>query len=127
MTCGPELSGWAAQIIESLPETGNVTVSRVADWLRYNLTSLNARIYTSYYLSGDCIVPDMSPAVSGIYSSLLYCQYLAKQAAANLGVAGFAILELEGHDQSRIRTISKQQLLKDIVLRRRLAMKTYKF
>lgn len=106
-TCGPELSGWAAQIIEDLPETGNVTVGGVANWLRWNLPQLNARIFTDFVMSGECVSPDMSPAVSGIYSALYYCGYLAKQAAANLGVAGFAFVEVESHDQGRVRKAAR--------------------
>lgn len=108
--CPPQLSGWAERILDGLPETGNTSVGRIVSYLQYNLYQLNSRLFTDFSLSGECIVPDMTPSQSGIYTMVFYCQFLAKQAVLNLGAAAYQILEVEAHDQSRIRKVSKSTI-----------------
>lgn len=105
--CGPEISGWAGRILDSLPETGNASVGSIATYLQYNLYQLNYRTNSDFALSGECVYPDMTPMLSGIYESIYRCEYYAKAAARNLGVAGYEFVEIEGHDQGRFRTVAK--------------------
>ena len=105
--CPPELSGWAGRILENLPEPNYSSTGSIVSYLQYNLPDLNRRIYTDFYLSGECILPEMSAMQSGIYEALFRCQYLTKRAAANLGTASFEWVEIESHDQGRIRRVAQ--------------------
>ncbi|HEY1054641.1 MAG TPA: hypothetical protein VGE24_05880 [Emticicia sp.] len=111
--CPPELSGWAGRILDTLPETGYATTGSIVTFLQYNLYRLNAAISTDFNLSGECIVPDMSQQISGIYTAMYYCTYLQKRAAANLGSAAYAWQEVENHDQGRIRRPSATSIAQE--------------
>ncbi len=104
--CPPELSGWAGRILETLP-SGSTTTGNIVSFFQYNLFRLNAAIYTDFSLSGECIVPDLSLMQSGIYEQIYLCTYYQKQVIANLGSAGYAVVEAEGHDQGRVRFASR--------------------
>lgn len=103
MTCAPELSGWAGRILEYLPETGFASTGSIVSYLKFNLSKLNNAIYTDFILSGECIVPDMNQAQSGIYQQMYFCDYLAKRAIQSIGAAAYEWIEIEGHDQGRMR------------------------
>ncbi len=105
-TCAPELSGWAGRILEGLPD-GTATTGGIVSYFQYNLVKLNSRIYTDFTLSGSCIVPDMTYTQSGIFEQIYLCDYLSKQAISNLGTAAYSWVEVDGHDQSRIRKVAK--------------------
>lgn len=109
--CTGEQTVWAAQILESLDDTTTPT-GMVTSWLRNNLGSLNLRINGEYSLSGDCIVPDFSTNVSGIYTEMYYCAYFAKQANKFLGGAAYDWTEIRGDEQGSIRRVSKNEVAK---------------
>lgn len=111
MLCSGEQVAWAAKILESLDDTTTPTGS-VVTWLKSNLGNLNLRINGEFYLSGDCIEPEMSMAVSGIYSEMFVCNWLSKQANKNLGAAAYAWVSIQGEDQGEIRRANRVESAK---------------
>lgn len=111
MLCSGEQSAWAVQILESLDDTTTPTGS-VVSWLKSNLGQLNLRINSGYYVSGDCIVPDMDQNISGLYTEMYYCYYFSKQANKNLGASAYDWTEIVGEEQGSIRKVSKNEVAK---------------
>lgn len=106
--CQPELSGWAGRIYDNLPDQSNNSTGKIVGYFQNNLYKLNSLIYTDFYLDASgCINPDLTPMQSGIYESLYYCNWLKFQAAQNLGAAAFSFVEIESHDQGRLRKASR--------------------
>jgi len=111
MLCSGEQYYWAGLILDSLGDTTTPTGS-VSTWLKTNLGQLNLRLGEGFSLSGDCIIPDMSQNVSGIYTEMYYCYYYNKQAGKNLGAAGYDWTEINGDEQGTIRRVSKNEIAK---------------
>jgi hypothetical protein len=111
MLCSGELTNWAGLILESLDDSITPTGS-VVTWLKSNLGYLNLRLGEEFVLSGDCIVPDMSQNVSGIYTESYYCYYYNKQANKNLGASAYDWTEIVGDEQGTIRRVSKNEVAK---------------
>ena len=102
---------WAGLILESLDDTVTPTGS-VSTWLKSNLGYLNLRLSEQFTISGDCVVPEMSQNVSGIYTEMFYCYYYNKQANKNLGASAYDWTEIVGEDQGAIRKVSKNEVAK---------------
>lgn len=102
---------WAGLILESLDDTVTPTGS-VSTWLKSNLGYLNLRLGEQFTISGDCVVPEMSQNVSGIYTEMFYCYYYNKQANKNLGASAYDWTEIVGEDQGAIRKVSKNEVAK---------------
>lgn len=111
MLCSGEQTTWASLILESLGDTTTPTGS-VVSWLKNNLGQLNLRLGEGFALSGDCIEPEMSQNVSGIYTEMYYCYYYNKQAVKNLGAAAYDWTEIVGDEQGTIRRVSKNEVAK---------------
>lgn len=111
MLCSGELNNWAGLILDSLDDSTTPTGS-VVTWLKNNLGSLNLRLQETFSLSGDCIFPDMSQNISGIYTEMFYCYYFNKQANKNLGASSYDWTEIMGEDQGTIRKVSKNEIAK---------------
>jgi hypothetical protein len=111
MLCSGELTSWASLILDSLDDTVTPTGSVVV-WLKSNLGYLNLRLGEEFVLSGDCIVPDMSQNVSGIYTEMYYCYYYNKQANKNLGSSAYDWTEIMGQEQGSVRKVSKNEVAK---------------
>lgn len=111
MLCSGEQTQWAGLILESLDDTITPTGSVVV-WLKSNLGQLNLRLSEEFYLSGDCIEPEMSQSVSGIYTEMYFCAYYNKMANKNLGSASYDWTEIVGDEQGSIRKVSKNEIAK---------------
>lgn len=102
---------WATKILESLDDTTTPTGS-VVTWLRSNLGQLNLRISSGFYLSGDCIEPEMTTNVSGLYSEMYLCYYFQKMANKNLGASAYDWVQIIGEEQGSIRKTAKNEIAK---------------
>jgi len=111
MLCSGEQVAWATRILESLDDTTTPTGS-VVTWLKSNLGNLNLRINGEFYLSGDCIEPEMSANVSGLYSEMYVCNWLNKQASKHLGAAAYSFVEIVGEEQGAIKKHNKTEISK---------------
>jgi len=111
MLCSGEQIVWASLILESLGDTTTPTGS-VVSWLKNNLGQLNLRLEEEFVLSGDCIEPEMSQNVSGIYTEMYYCYYYNRQATKNLGASAYDWTEIAGDEQGTIRKVSKNEVAK---------------
>lgn len=111
MLCSGEQTVWAGLILESLGDEITPTGS-VATWLKSNLGILNLRLEEAFYLSGDCILPEMNQNISGIYTEMYYCFYYNKLANKNLGAAAYDWTEIAGDEQGTIRKVSKNEVAK---------------
>ena len=116
MTCLPQLSGWAYDILTSVGETGMAT-GQVVTWLKNNLGKLNIALESAYYVSGDtgsgCLRPNLGQAESGIYTEMYLCHYFTRKASENLGAMAYdSWVEIEGDNQGRIRRTSRNEIAK---------------
>lgn len=114
MLCGAELSGWGGRILESLGDTTSSTGS-VVSWLRNNLFRLNIALEEDFSNSGECVVPEMSMPISGIYEEMYYCDYLRKKSTSLLGGVTFQdVVEIRGEEQGTIRFSSFSERAKTL-------------
>lgn len=114
MLCTGEQTIWAGQILESLDDTTTPT-GYVVSWLQNNLYRLNLALNTEFSLSGSCIIPEMSSAISGIYTEQFYCFYFTKQSNKLLGANSFQWIEIIGEDQGKIRRASPVDVSKTYI------------
>jgi len=114
MLCSEQQITWSENILSSYQESG-ISPSSVAVWLRGNLGKLNLAINGSYYLSGDCILPEFSTNISGIYESIFECDYLRKKSVSLINTGGgLDWSELNGDGQGTIRRVSKNEQIKTL-------------
>lgn len=115
MLCSGEINSWAESISSGF-EDSSLSPSSVAIWLRNNLGKLNLAIKSDYSLNeSGCIVPDFTPAVSGIYEEIFQCYYLSRKAISIINSGGgYDIAEVNGTDQGSLRMVSKNERVKTL-------------
>lgn len=106
MTGSCNLSGWAQDLLFMLQDTTTPT-GVVVTWLQSNLHTLNTYIYGDFFVSGDCIYPQLTPTQSGIYSEMYICNSFRMSAYRSVGAAGCDWIEIAGEGQGRIRRANK--------------------
>lgn len=109
-----DISEWVERIHENWGETGRC-ISRGVSWIQNNLYRINGALNLSLELTASgSIEPTLSPAQSGVYEEMYYCDYLAKKASSVLGAFNYDVVEFDGADQGRVRYVSKNEVSKQI-------------
>lgn len=112
--CGNEIFTLATGIWQDLGSPTAISAVYISGWLVQsgNLGSLNNKLSTCFYFSGDsqCIVPYFAGEEASIYSLVYKVNYYNQQVQASVGPAGAWTRLTEG-DSTIVRTdISKTYL-----------------
>lgn len=88
--CSNEVQALAYSIYQSIGSPTSQSVGFVSGWLMdpNNLGDLNNRLCTSFYTSGNCIVPDLGPEESDIYGQIYIWQFYNNMAVSALANGG---------------------------------------
>lgn len=102
--------------LNDLLETTDTSIPRIVSWLCANIGTVNDYLGTSYTISGNDAIPELTEDVSAIFAVIYLDRYYARQVQLFSGASGYDSSWTEWSEgDSSIRRVSKNEIAKTMM------------